>query len=113
MNTEFILSKLRTNKKYDVKQATVILYQYGISHNEKKTRDLIAKGKLVAKEKGNPGDRRSGYEIKESDIYDLVVSEIPIMKPIFEHFNTMDKPKAKPSRSKTIKKDSAVEEPKQ
>ena len=89
MNMKYILSKFKTNSKLDVKEATDILMQFGISHNEEKTRDLIAKGKLAATAKGNnPRDRPSGYVITEKAIYDLVITEIPIMKDIFEHINS-------------------------
>jgi len=101
MDIKYQLSKFSTAKYYDVKQATDILQRFGISHNEKKTRELIAKGKLVAKSNGSPNDRRSGYSVSEKALYDLVVTEIPIMKEIFEHFNAK-KPTKKP-QNKAVK----------
>jgi len=53
------MNKKSTLPTKTVKQATVILAQYGISHNDHKTRDYIAKGKLKAVPQGNEGDRRS------------------------------------------------------
>ncbi|HDR7743930.1 hypothetical protein OCD85_27640 [Bacillus pacificus] len=78
------LSKFATKRKYTVKEATSILTEFGISKSIKTTRDLITKGELKATLKGdNPNDRRSGYEISEKALYDLVVKRIPIMKDYF------------------------------
>lgn len=91
--TDKLLNKNATRKTYDVSEATIILQSYGLSHNEKKTRDLIAKGKLRATKRGeDERDRRSGYEMTEKALYDLVVNEIPIMKKIFDGY--FDKPTA-------------------
>lgn len=98
MDIKYQLSKFSTARYYDVKQATDILQRFGIAHNEKKTRDLIGKGKLVAKSNGSPNDRRSGYSVSEKALYDLVVTEIPIMKEVFEHFNAK-----KPTKKAPIK----------
>lgn len=82
---KYLVRKSATNKFYNVKETTEILAQYGLAFNEKKTRDLIAKNRLKGQLKGtNPDDRRSGYEISEKSIYDLVVSEIPIMKDLLD-----------------------------
>ena len=78
------LSKNSTRKTYDVREATVILQQFGLSHNEKKTRDLISKNKLKARSKGDENDRRSGYEMTEKALYDFVVGDIPILKKWFD-----------------------------
>lgn len=80
-----ILNKNATRKFYDVKETTYILQQYGLAHNEKKTRDLIRQQKLVARNKGtDPNDRRSGFEISEKAIYDFVTGEIPIIKDLYK-----------------------------
>lgn len=85
LDKKYLINKQATNKFYDVKEATDILSKYGISHNEKKTRDLIAKNRLKATAKGdNPNDRRSGYKVSEKAIYDLVTEEIPIIKDMLE-----------------------------
>lgn len=119
IDEKYLLNKSATNKFIDVKKTTEILAQYGISHNEKKTRDLIAKGRLKARGKGdNPNDRRSGYEISEKNIYDLVVQEIPIMKQFLDlaHSATKSTTKApakgtsKPTVRKTTKKSTKATE---
>lgn len=106
MNDKYLLNKFSTKTMYDVKESTDILNKFGISHNEKKTRELILKGKLSAKNKNknNENDRRSGYEISEKALYDLVVNEIPIMKVIFDELsNTGQAKKVKGPKSVSTK----------
>jgi DNA-binding ferritin-like protein (Dps family) len=64
-----------------------------------KTRDLIGKGKLRAIKLGDPKDYRAGYEITEKDLYDLVVTEIPIMREILDHLLNVKKTKLKASKA--------------
>lgn len=107
LDKKYLVSKLATNKFYNVSEATDILSKYGISHNEKKTRDLIAKNKLKARGKGtNPNDRRSGYEVSEKAIYDLIIEEIPIMKDMLEQL--IGKASAK-KRANSTKKEENTE----
>lgn len=74
-----------SRRDYIVPEVTDILKQWGISHNDKKTRDLIQKGKLIARSAGqDPKDKRAGYLIRESDVYKLILEEIPIYKEIIE-----------------------------
>jgi len=104
IDNKYIVNKLSTNKFYDVKETTEILEKYGISHNEKKTRDLIAKGRLKARAKGeNANDRRSGYEVSEKNIYDLIVQEIPIMKDFLDLASSATKEASKKTTKKSQK----------
>lgn len=98
MNNNYLVNKKSTVLNKTVKEATEILAQYGISHNEHKTRDYISKGKLKAVPQGKEGDRRKGYLMNEKALYELIVSEIPIMKEIFEE---LMKPTAKPTSKPT------------
>lgn len=100
----YVMNKFVTSRFRNVKETTEILQLYGLSKNEKKTRELIRSKRLVArKEEGvHEDDRRSGYVISEKAIYDFIVESIPIMKEIFEELKE-DKPKG---TIKTAKKKS-------
>lgn len=77
-------SPYETNKTYNVVETTEILIQWGLSINEKKTRDLIAKKRIDAKRAGSENDRRSGYLITGKAIYDFIIEEIPIAKTLLK-----------------------------
>ena len=104
MEQKYVLNKFNTRTEYDVKETTDILSVFGLAHNERKTREIISKGRLKGEFSGkNPNDRRSGYVVTEKALYDFVVGEIPIMKEIFEHFKE-NKPKKTPKTKQTPKK---------
>lgn len=104
-------SKFATNKNYKVPEATEILAHWGIAKTEKKTRDLISKGKLKAEKAGdNPDDRRSGYLITEKAIYELITSEIPAAKEAIEIINEKKASKTpKTKQTKTVVKEEVNE----
>jgi hypothetical protein len=94
INMKYVPKKEAGRKTYDVKQTTEFLKQYGLSNSEKKTRDLILKGKLRGKSAGeNPDDRRAGKKVSERAIYDYIVSEIPILEDIFEEIRKVESTK--------------------
>lgn len=79
-----------TNKHYTTLEATEILMQWGLSINEKKTRDLIRTGKLEAKRAGDdPNDRRSGYQITGKNLYDFIIDQIPIAKDLLKERSSL------------------------
>lgn len=87
MENTYIINPSKTRKIYDLKQATEILKQYGLSHNVNKTNNLILKGRLVALNSDSPDRWRTGLEVTEKAIYDYVIKEIPIMKEILKELN--------------------------
>jgi hypothetical protein len=114
-------NKFSSNKYYKVPEVTEILIQWGLSKNDKKTRDLITRGRLQAIKAGNdPDDRRSGYMISEKSIYDFIISQIPIAKEIIDTYNNekakkqsnntkpKSKSKTKPNDDKVIAIDEAA-----
>lgn len=85
--TNYYLSPT-SKAKYTVPEATEILSGWGLSHNDKKTRDLINKGKISAEKAGkNPNDHRSGYVVKSKALYDFITSEIPLASEVMQKMN--------------------------
>lgn len=89
-----------TNNPHNVKEATEVLAYWGLSSNEKKTRELINKGKLEAEWSGNEGDRRAGYVVHGRDIYNYIVAQIPPAKLLIKEHYELQKIKAKEGKGK-------------
>lgn len=84
MESKYIMSKYSTKPQYNVAQMTEILEVFGVVHNERKTRDLIQKGRINAQLNGAKTDRRAGYIASQKALYDAIIEHCPIMKEIFE-----------------------------
>jgi len=102
---KLILNRFATNRKYNVKESTEILAQYGIAKTEKRTRELIRQSQLRAEKVGHPQDHRSGYEVTEKALYDLVIERIPAMKEIFEKLSAGEDKSKKKKKNQSAAKD--------
>lgn len=105
MEQKYIMSKFSTKPQYNVAQMTEILQVFGVVHNERKTRDLIIKGRIDAKINGPETDRRAGYIASQKALYDAIVKHCPIMKEVFEaEYEAEKKRKARRSKRENVKK---------
>lgn len=112
MINKYIPSKFSTRPNLNAEQATEILMQFGIANTKKRTYELIREGRLRATKPkdSNPRDRRIPYEISEKALYDLIVTQIPFMREIFEHFYQEESKKKEASnRTKKVDKSTAEE----
>lgn len=93
VDKKIILNKFASKTDaLSVKEATVILQAYGLSASERRTRELISRASNPLKgQMAKAGDRREGYKIERKDLYDFIISEIPIMKTYFDILVELDK----------------------